>query len=132
MVPAPMDLTIRYASGAGKLVRVHPMVVSRVGDASPLVVYLFGDAAEETLAAGFTPTAAARSAAGGPLTERELEVLRYLALGWDTASIAAELGVSPHTVRNHSTNLRRKLDVRSSLEAVMIAVRLGLLSGDEG
>ena len=42
-----------------------------------------------------------------------------------------ELGVSPHTVRNHSTNLRRKLDVRSSLEAVMAAVRLGVLTFGE-
>ena len=34
-------------------------------------------------------------------------------------------------MRNHSTNLRRKLDVGSSLEAVMAAVRLGLLTFDE-
>ena len=54
-----------------------------------------------------------------------MEVLRYLALGWDNGNIAAELGVSPHTVRNHATNLRRKLDVRSRLEAVIVAERLG-------
>ena len=59
-------------------------------------------------------------------------MLRYLALGWDIANIAAEMGLSPHTVRNHSTNLRRKLDVRSSLEAVMAAVRLGVLTFYEG
>ena len=52
-------------------------------------------------------------------------------LGWDNANIAAELGVSPHTIRNHSTNLRRKLDVRSSLEAVMAAVRMGVLTLEE-
>ena len=34
-------------------------------------------------------------------------------------------------MRNHSTNLRRKLDVRSSLEAVITAVRLGVLTLDE-
>ena len=55
-------------------------------------------------------------------------MLRYLALGWD---IATGMGLNPHRVRNHSTNLRRKLDVRSSLEAVMAAVRLGLLTFDE-
>ena len=54
-------------------------------------------------------------------------MLCYLALSWDIANIATEMGLSPHTVRNHSTNLRRKLDVRSSLEAVMAAVRLGIL-----
>ena len=67
----------------------------------------------------------------GPLTVRELEVLHYLALGWEIAYIADERGLSPHTVRNHSTNLRRKLDVRSSLEAVMAAMRLGVLTFGE-
>ena len=43
--------------------------------------------------------------------------------------IAAEIGINPHTVRNHSTNLRRKLDVGSSLEAVM--VRMGVLRFEE-
>ena len=57
-------------------------------------------------------------------------MLRYLALGWDIANIATELGLSPHTVRNHSTNLRRKLDVSSSLEAVMVAMRLGILRSE--
>ena len=68
---------------------------------------------------------------GAPLTARKMEVLRYLALGWDVPHIAAEMDLSPHTVRNHSTNLRRKLDVTSSLEAVMSAVRMGLLTFDE-
>ena len=52
-------------------------------------------------------------------------MLRYLALGWDIANIATGMGLNPHRVRNRSTNLRRKLDVRSSLEAVIAAVRLG-------
>ena len=34
-------------------------------------------------------------------------------------------------MRNHSTNLRRKLDVTSSLEAVMAAVRMGVLTFDD-
>ena len=62
---------------------------------------------------------------------RELEVLHYLTLGWEIAYIADEMGLCPHTVRNHSTNLRRKLDVRSSLEAVMAAMRLGVLTFGE-
>ena len=68
------------------------------------------------------------SAGGVPLTEREVEVLRYLALRWDKHSIAEELDLSPHMVRNHATNLRRKLDVRSSLEAFIATVRLGVLT----
>ena len=50
---------------------------------------------------------------------------------WPATVYAVEMGLSPHTVRNHSTNLRRKLDVRSSLEAVIAAVRLGVLTLDE-
>ena len=50
---------------------------------------------------------------------------------WPVTVYAVEMGLSPHTVRNHSTNLRRKLDVRLSLEAVIAAVRLGVLTLDE-
>ena len=127
MMPAPMDIMMRRASGAWKLIRVQPMVVAGVGDTGPLVVYLFGDLAEQS-STGVARWQVVPEGAGGPLTAREVEVLRYLALGWDTNSIAEELGLSPHTVRNHSTNLRRKLDVRSSLEAVMAATRLGILT----
>ena len=99
--------------------------------AGRLVVYLFGDAAEES-ANGSRRWVVGQGSPGGLLTAREVEVLRYLALGWDVAHIASEMGLSPHTVRNHSTNLRRKLDVNSSLEAMMAAVRLGVLKFDEG
>ena len=53
------------------------------------------------------------------------------ALGWDKVNIATELGVSPHTVRNHATTLRRKLDVKSRLEAVIAAVRMGVFTFDD-
>ncbi|MYC35286.1 MAG: PAS domain-containing protein [Chloroflexi bacterium] len=131
MVPAPTDMMMRCASGARKLVKVQPMVVSGVGDSGPLVVYLFGDAPGESRSGAVHWELGQRSSEG-PLTAREIEVLRYLALGWDVAHIATELGLSPHTVRNHSTNLRRKLDVSSSLEAVMAAVRLGILTLEAG
>ena len=65
------------------------------------------------------------------MTARDDEVLRYLSLGWEVAHIAAGMELSPHTVRNHSTNLRRKLGVGSSLEAVMAAVRMGVLRFEE-
>ena len=39
----------------------------------------------------------------------QMDVLRLLTLGWDTAHIGAELGVTDHTVRNYITNLRVKL-----------------------
>ena len=56
------------------------------------------------------------------MTEREREVLSYLALGWETKYIAEELGVSWYTARNHIENLRTKLGASTRLEAVMVAI----------
>ena len=64
------------------------------------------------------------------LTDRQLEVLSYLALGWETKYIAEELGVSWYTVRKHIENLRRRLGASSRLDAVMIAVRLGIIPAE--
>lgn len=69
---------------------------------------------------------------GGPaghaaLTDREREVLGYLADGLTNAAIAEQLVVSVHTVRNHIANLSAKLGAHSKLEALSIAVRQGLL-----
>lgn len=61
------------------------------------------------------------------LTPRETEVLRHLAHGKTTPEIAAELFVSPNTVRNHVNNVIRKLNAHSRLEAVSQAVRIGLI-----
>ena len=61
------------------------------------------------------------------LSPRELEVLRLVSLGTGTVRIAEELGISPHTVRNHVRNLREKLGADSKLAAVLTALRLGIL-----
>ena len=61
------------------------------------------------------------------LTAREREVLSCLALVWETKYIAEELGVSWYTARNHIENLRVKLAHPAVLEAVMVAMRLGIL-----
>lgn len=63
------------------------------------------------------------------LTEREREVLGYLADGLTNAAIADKLVISVHTVRNHIANLSAKLGAHSKLEALSIAVRQGLLPG---
>jgi DNA-binding NarL/FixJ family response regulator len=62
------------------------------------------------------------------LTARELEVLRLLAKGRSTDAIASELYVSPHTVRNHVSNILAKLGAHSKLEAVAIATRDGTIA----
>lgn len=62
-----------------------------------------------------------------PLTARELEVLRLLAAGLDAGVIARELGISVNTCRGYVKNLLAKLGAHSQLEAVVIAMRRGLI-----
>jgi two-component system, NarL family, nitrate/nitrite response regulator NarL len=60
-------------------------------------------------------------------TPRELEVLRVLATGSTTISMASELGIAPHTVEWHLRHVIEKLGVHSKLQAVVAAVRLGII-----
>jgi DNA-binding NarL/FixJ family response regulator len=63
------------------------------------------------------------------LTSREQEVLQLLGRGLDPSSIAGELDLSIHTARGHVKRILAKLGAHSQLEAVVIAVQLGLLHG---
>jgi DNA-binding NarL/FixJ family response regulator len=69
--------------------------------------------AREKLAATFTP--------------RELDILRLLAEGHDTANLSSRLGIAPHTVEWHVRHVIEKLNVHSKLQAVIAGVRLGLI-----
>jgi len=76
------------------------------------------------------PTGAAGDAGGDnadALSERELEVLRLLVDGRDNAAIAAELFISPHTVKSHVASIVAKLGVESRLQAAVQALRRGLV-----
>jgi two-component system, NarL family, response regulator DesR len=64
------------------------------------------------------------------LTVRELQVLELLAAGRSTSEIAAELFLSPNTVRNKVSAVLAKLDARSRLDAVRIGVARGLVRYD--
>ncbi len=63
-----------------------------------------------------------------PLTQRELEVLRLMATGGTNQKIAQQLVVSRGTVKAHTANIYRKLDVANRTEAVARARQLGILS----
>lgn len=67
---------------------------------------------------------------GGELSERELEVLRHVALGLTNAEIAEQLYVSVRTVETHRSHIHQKLGVRSRAELVRLARDAGLLSDD--
>lgn len=62
------------------------------------------------------------------LTNREIEVLHYLADGGRNKDIAAEMTVSRSTVKFHIINLYEKLDVRTRGELIRVATRLGFLT----
>ncbi len=62
------------------------------------------------------------------LSEREREVLDLVATGATNREIADALFLSPHTVKEHTSGLYRKLKARNRAEAVQKAQRLGLLS----
>jgi two-component system NarL family response regulator len=75
-------------------------------------------AAEEGLAAALEPAPS--------LSRREIEVLRLIATGLDNNEIAAELGISLSTVKNHVSRILWKLGVGNRLEAAVYAVRQGI------
>lgn len=62
------------------------------------------------------------------LTTREAEVLALMGEGMDPRAISRQLGVSLHTARTHVKNVMSKLGVHSQLEAVVSAVRQGLVA----
>lgn len=70
------------------------------------------------------------SADAGPvsdLTEREVEVLRLIALGHTNAEIAGQLYLSVRTVESHRANIQRKLGVTTRSGLVRVAIDEGLI-----
>lgn len=65
---------------------------------------------------------------GPPLSDREREVLELIARGSTNREIAAALFLSPHTIKEHTSSLYRKLSARNRAEAVQKAQRLGLIA----
>jgi DNA-binding NarL/FixJ family response regulator len=61
------------------------------------------------------------------LSEREIEVLKLIANGKDNAEIAAELVISPKTVKNHISNILMKLQIENRIQAAVYAVRSGIV-----
>ena len=65
---------------------------------------------------------------GPGLTRRELDVLREITRGHSNRAIAADLGISENTVKNHVRSILEKLQAKSRAEAVVIGLRQGLTS----
>jgi two-component system, NarL family, response regulator LiaR len=106
--------------------------------------YLRKDAEPETLLAAVRAVAAGRTyidpSVGqllltGPsaddLTPRERDVLRELALGYSNREIAATLNIGDETVKTHVGNLLGKLGVENRAQAIVQALKRGLVSLDD-
>jgi DNA-binding NarL/FixJ family response regulator len=61
------------------------------------------------------------------LTSREIEILQALAEGLDSEGVARKLNIALRTVRNHVSHIMTKLGVHSQLQALVFAVRYGVV-----
>jgi DNA-binding NarL/FixJ family response regulator len=61
------------------------------------------------------------------VTKREEEVLQLIADGCSTPEVAAKLYISQKTVKNHLASIYQKLDARDRTQAVLAAVRMGIV-----
>ena len=124
---ASPETNVLLISGAG---RISPSA-ARAAGASGFVSKDWGASdvarAVELVGRGKTVFAAAPEQVSSALSERERDVLKEIASGATNSEIAARLYLSPHTVKEHTSAVYRKLEVRNRAEAVQRAQRLGLL-----
>jgi DNA-binding NarL/FixJ family response regulator len=147
---ALVDLFLGGESGAEvaeELLRAHPrikvLLISGAGRISPAVARAAGASgfvskdwgaadvvrAVRMVALGQEVFAPAPSPNGAPeLSPREREVVAHISRGATNAEIARSLYLSPHTVKEHTSSIYRKLGVRNRAEAVKAAQRLGLIT----
>jgi DNA-binding NarL/FixJ family response regulator len=64
------------------------------------------------------------------VTRREEEVLQLIADGYATSEVAERLFISQKTVKNHLASIYQKLDARDRTQAVLRAVRMGIIRLD--
>ncbi len=83
--------------------------------------------AEELLSLQEKPGKGA-AASVAQLSSREKQILSYVAQGYTNKRIAIELGISEQTIKNHVTSVLRRLHANDRTEAVVIAIKQGLIS----
>jgi DNA-binding NarL/FixJ family response regulator len=146
---ALVDLLLRDESGAElceELRAASPetriLLLSGVGSISPAVARAAGASGfvSKQLGAGDIVKAVRMVALGmevfgreeeerpGALSGREREVVGLIAAGATNREIAQRLYLSPHTVKEHTSTIYRKLGVRNRAEAVKRAQRLGIIT----
>jgi len=119
--PADFTLEIRTAAGDYRLQEISAAPVRDDGS----IVGMFGLLRVRDDTTGLSKTANTQAV---ELTPRQHDVLRLLADGKSTEEMAAELALSPATVRNHVAGLIAALGVHTRLQAIVAAHRGGLLT----
>jgi two-component system, NarL family, response regulator DegU len=100
-----------------------------------VVATAIATAAGEALSAGlassilseFTTDTVVTPSEPSPLTPREEQILQLIADGYSTSEVAARLFISGKTVKNHLASIYDKLDARDRTQAVLSAVRIGII-----
>ena len=139
-IRSPAVVPLRCGSGAYKNITLTVLVIVDDPTSGTVLVSLFDESADaatdgEDEVAGVQSPRAAPASSRVPyvdsgvahLSSREQEILELVAVGRSPEQIARMLDISIHTVRNHVRNLRAKLKAKTKLDAVMAAVRQGLL-----
>jgi two-component system response regulator DegU len=88
---------------------------------------LSADLARSMLAELPGPQQAATAATAPVLSQREAEVLQLFADGCSTVEVGQRLYISAKTVKNHLASIYEKLDARDRTQAVIMAVRMGII-----
>ena len=126
LIEACPQIKVLLISGAGRI----SIAAARAAGASGFVPkdWSGGDVANAVrmVAIGMSVFEPGRETVPAGLSGREREVLELIATGATNGEIASRLYLSPHTVKEHTSSLYRKLGVRNRAEAVQRAQRLGL------
>lgn len=85
------------------------------------------DTIKEIYALESFPSPTQRDSIINVLTDREKEVLSFLAEGLTAREVARRIGVTESTVKNHVAHILGKLDARNTTEAVVLAYKSGIL-----
>lgn len=134
------DLDVRTAEGKRIWVNISTLNYVNRRTGRKLIVHLARDITarkhrshliERMVGAAQEIVALERQAEGAapvsPLSTQEIEILRRFGAGISSAEVARELKISPQTMRNHLHHINQKLRTHNRLEAVMHAMRRGLI-----
>ncbi|WP_205059339.1 LuxR C-terminal-related transcriptional regulator [Pedobacter terrae] len=64
----------------------------------------------------------------GSISEREVEIVHLLSMGYNSKEIGSMLFISEHTVNTHRRNMVRKLDLKNSYQLIVWAFKERILS----